>query len=190
MNLYSALILLTVTIHVSVPEPKMQDPHFYGLNTCSGVFVSPTEILTAAHCVSDSRGHQWIRTSDEISYAVSIEKVDKQLDLALLKISKPIEHSYVELSRAVDITDNIYTVNSGEDFIGTYNQGVVMNKYIDGDSGSITLLHNALIVPGASGSGLFSGNGKLVGINLFVLHGLSGAISIEEVSKFVKYRRV
>jgi S1-C subfamily serine protease len=185
---YLALCLLTVTLHVSVPMPKAQDHKYYGLNTCTGVFISPNEILTAGHCVKESRGHQWIKTEENESYSVTVEKLDVKKDLALLKVTKPINHAYVMLGSPAKITDYIFTVNSGDDYEKTYNKGIVNNLVPDEDTGTLLILHNAGILSGASGSGLFNTHNELVGINVMQVRMLSQAVDIYEIKTFLNRR--
>ncbi len=184
---YLALLSVTVTIHASCTYPTPKNPKEYALITCSGVFVSPNEILTAGHCVSRSRGNQWIKTSDNKSFSVIIQKLDKQTDLALLKVTKPLNHPYVLLGKPLKITDAVYTVNSGADYEGTFNSGFVCNVILD-DYKILTLLHNAPLVGGASGSGLFNAKKELIGINVATMKNLSEAVDIYEIQKFLNRR--
>ncbi len=184
---YLALLSLTVTIHASCTYPTAHNPKAYDLNTCSGVFVSPNTVLTAGHCVDHSRGHQWIKTSDGVSYSVTIEKLDKHKDLALLKVTKPINHAYTSLGKPANITETVYTVNSGADYEGTFNIGIV-NNIIKDEYGTSTLLHNTAIVGGASGSGLFNASRQLVGINVATIKNFSEAVDLYEIQAFLNHR--
>lgn len=187
-SLYLALSLVTVTIHTSVKFPTPKHPHGYGLNTCSGVFISPNEILTAGHCIAESRGQQWIRTNEGLSYAVTIEKTDPLKDLALLKVVRPINHAYTSFGEPAQVTDTVYTVNSGEGFERSFNKGIVNNIITDEEFKIATILHNAYIMPGASGSGLFNDNREIVGINVAVWKGFSEAVDIYEIHAFLLRR--
>lgn len=186
--LYYALLSFAVTLHVSVKSPTSLHPEHYDLNTCSGVFIAPDEILTAAHCVKHSRGSQWIKTSAGDSYPVAIEKVDEFKDLALLKVKKPINHAYAQIGTPSDIADRVYTVNSGNDYEKTFNTGIVNNLIIDDEFNTASILHNAAIMPGASGSGLFNSEGELVGINVAIMRGFSEAVDLQEIKAFLLLR--
>lgn len=184
--IYSYLCLVSVVLHVSVPYPSPKNPHGYGLDACSGVFVSPNEILTAEHCIEESRGYQWIRTNENKVYSVSIERKDKEKDLALLLVNKPINHNFAVLGSPVNVADYVYTVNNGDDFPKTYNYGIVNN--IIYDEGVLELIHSATIMPGASGSGLFSFDGKLIGLNVARIYGLNEAVDYYEIEAFLNRR--
>jgi len=186
--LYTALSLITVTVNTSVSSPQLLNPDNYDLATCSGVFVSPSEILTAGHCVKHSRGHQWIKTDEGISYAVTIERTDFIKDLALLKVTKPLNHKYAVLGEPIKITESVFTVNSGQGYDHTFNSGIVNNLIIEEETDILTILHNAQIMPGASGSGLFNAKGELVGINVAMLKTFSEAVDIYEIKSFLRKR--
>ncbi len=179
--IFVALSLVTVTLHVSTPIPSARWPNRYGLNTCTGVFVSPNEILTAGHC----RGHQWVKTEEGESLAVTIEKKDLRRDLALLKVIKPISHAFALLGNPSKISDSVYTVNSGDAYDHTYNTGIVNNVILDDDNAILTILHNASIMPGASGSGLFNSSGELIGINVATIKSFSCAVDLYEIKSFL-----
>jgi S1-C subfamily serine protease len=186
--IYLALSLVSVTIHTSVPQPSILHPFAYGLNTCSGVFVSPNEVLTAGHCVANSRGHQWVKVEEGVSYEADIERLDKIKDLALLKITKPLNHAYTSLGTPAKIASAVYTVNSGEGYDHTYNSGLVNNVIIDEEYNILTIMHNAIILPGASGSGLFNSDAELIGINVAKLKEFSEAVDLQEIRAFLKRR--
>lgn len=187
-SLYAYLCMISVTLHVSVNSPTPKDPKAYDLIGCSGVFISPNEVLTAGHCLSHSRGHQWVKLNDGNSYLAVIEKVDVMKDLGLLKIPKLAAHEYVTFGSPVHVTDKICTVNSGDGYEKTYNEGFVNNLIDEEDTNTLTILHSATIFHGASGSGLFDNRGRLVGINVETIQSLVGAVDLTEINQFLKRR--
>jgi len=187
-SLYTFLVGISVLIHISELSPSIRHPHQYSLSTCSGVFISPNEILTAEHCIEHSRGHQWIKTDDGKTYPVSIEKQDKYKDLALLKINTPIHHKYASLGTPGQITDLVTTVNSSEGLEGTFAEGMINNIIEDEQYGALSILHSAVIAPGASGSGLFNSKGQLIGINTALVKGFSEAVDLLEIRVFLNVR--
>lgn len=188
IQFYLSLCLVSVTLHVSVHTPHLSDPKAYSLVTCSGVFISPDEILTAGHCVEHSRGRQWVKTSDGRSYSAEIETVDKIKDLALLRVLHLAPHRYVQFGKPINITEPVFTVNSSEGWEKTYNQGMVNNLIDDVETGVQTILHSASIIQGASGSGLFNGRGELVGINTATLKPFSSAVDVTVINQFLHRR--
>lgn len=190
MTIYYALALVTATLNISVPAPSPKHPHYYSIAGCTAVFISPNELLTAGHCVAESRGRQWVKTYEGTTYTATILKIDKVRDLALIKIDKPINHVYTSLGPPVERGQDIYTVNSGEWMQNTYNVGIVNNIIIDEDEGNtLNIVHSAVILPGASGSGLFNSKKQLVGINTATLKGLSEATDIKEIRIFLDKRK-
>lgn len=187
MKLFLFMSLVTVTLRVSIPE---HTPKGYGLDTCTGVFVSNDEILTARHCVEDSRGRQWIKLNDGLSYPVVIKKVSSEMDLALLAIPEIVVHPYVDLGKDVVVTQPVYTVNSGEGYEKTYNQGIVCNIVQVIKEEPKMIMHTGAILPGASGSGLFNSEGKLVGINVKGNRVFSLAVTIQDIRKFLNENHI
>lgn len=174
MNALLALMTaVTLTLHV-----RTEYPQGVGLNTCTAVYVTPTEALTAAHCIHNSDGVKaWVRDANNRSFSATLIEIDKKNDIALLAIHGPA-HPYVKLGTDVQRTERVYTLNSGEDMIGTYAEGVIANLILDPVTETPQLLHSAPILAGASGSGLFDGRGRLVGINTMSNKVFSVAVSL------------
>ena len=187
-NMYQDIAPMTATVQISVPYPKLMNPKAYGLSTCSAVFISEDTLLTAAHCISDSRGRQWIKTFEGKSYAVKIVKADLKKDLALLKTISPIKHKFARFGQEVQRGDTVYTVNASHGWSRTYTTGIVNNVVIEDETNVTTILHSASIAGGASGSGLFNAKRELIGINVATIRGFSEAVDIIEIRQFIDSR--
>lgn len=186
MKLFLLLYSLTVTLHTSKIHRAFTGQEEIGMSACTGVFVAPDVILTAQHCVEDSRGKQWIKTNDDKSYEARIIRTDRFRDLALLYIPYIQPHKYVTLGKQAYVTEPVYTVNSGADFPGTYGEGIVKNIVALDDTTSPMIMHSAAILGGASGSGLFNRKGQLIGINVRAKSAISMAVNTSDVKCFLE----
>lgn len=180
-SLLALMTALTLTIHVRT----ISDEHAV-LNTCTAVFVGPQTVLTAAHCIHGGEGMKgWGKDSKNKSFTLTLEAIDVNKDLALLHVKGPV-HPYARLGTSVGRTDRIYTLNSGEDMIQTYAEGVVANLVLDPITSVPLIVHTAPILPGASGSGLFDKRGRLVGINVMTQKVFSLAVDLVTVHHFLE----
>lgn len=185
MKLFLMLSALTVTLHTSKIYINPQGVPEVGMSACTGVFVSPNTILTAQHCVENSRGHQWIKTDDGKSYAVDIVRTDAYRDLALLSVPKITSHKFAKIGKQAFITEDVYTVNSGDDIPGTWGLGVVKNVMVWDTDTSTMIMHSIAILAGASGSGLFDRKGQLIGINTRAKAAISLAVNTADIKCFL-----
>ncbi len=183
--LITFLTVVSITLHIQYKTKSPLGKDFIGIATCSAVMISENEALTAAHCMENSTGHLWALDSNEKSFSVTVEKINKKMDLCLVKLNSPISHSYASLGHYVNKGNFIASLNSGNDFIGTYVEGKVSNIIKDPENGVISIIHSATILPGASGSGLFNYRGQLIGINTAMYHNLSNAVDITEINYFL-----
>lgn len=175
------LTLFSLTVHIQMWTAT----DGYGLGTCTAVYVSPTEALTAAHCVADTTGHIWVRTAKQKSFTATVVKKDVIRDLCLLHIEGP-KHAYAKLGKPVDRGDKIYIMSSEMDMPFTYGEGIVGNILTDPEINQTLVIHTATLLHGASGSGLFNAEGKLVGINIYAIKGLGGAVDLTNIQEFLK----
>lgn len=187
MKLFLLLCSLTVTIHTSKVYKNHLGEDEIGLSTCTGVFISDNEILTAGHCSEHSRGYQWVLTHEGVSYPAEIIKIDSYRDLALLRVPKIKRHRHTQIKKEAYKTEDVYSVNSGKDFIETYAKGVVQNFVSIDESLPDMTLHSAAILPGASGSGLFDEKGNLVGINTRAAGPFSMAVTTKDILYFMAH---
>lgn len=189
MKLFLWMSLVTVSLHTSQIYVNKQGVPEIGMSACTAEFVRPDTLITAAHCLENNRGHQWIKTNEGKSFAVNIVAIDFEEDIALLQ-TPGLKHAYCLLGAQVKPTDKVYTVNSGEDLQGTYGEGVVENIVKIDELPSPGILHNIAIFQGASGSGLFDRKGRLVGINDMKQGALSWAINTATIERFLNENHI
>lgn len=185
MNLFLLLSMFTVTIHIQKDFKTPTGRTEHGMATCTGVFITSNEILTAGHCLEHSRGHQWIRTNDNKSFEAEIVKIDTYHDLALLRIPKITFHVHAVMGKDAYTSEEVYTVNSGNELIGTFNKGMVANVIQVDDDLPVLIMSTIQIYHGASGSGLFDWKGKLVGINVMTDKQFSLSVNTKDIVAFL-----
>lgn len=189
MNFLIPLLMsLTLTLHVQTRSRGVDYKENIIISGCTAVWVSPTEALTAAHCVEHSTGRMWVLDSDNRSFSASVERIDKRLDLCLLKIKAP-KHLYAKMGYFVNRGDKVFIMNSGNFMNNMYGEGIVANILDDPDEMTLSVIHTATILPGASGSGLFNARGELVGINTATYHALTSAVDLTEIEYFLTGKR-
>lgn len=183
-SIIAYLSLITVTIHISTLSPTPKDPKHYELASCSGVFISNNEVLTAGHCFVQGRNHQWVMTDDNKVYKAKIEKVDFKRDLAVIRLVGIKKHSYAVFgTRKVHRGDHVVTLNSGNDLPDTFNEGVISNLVIE--EGVPMIMHTASIDYGASGSGLYDTHRNLIGLNVLKDSPFAYAVYIDVIREFL-----
>ena len=149
--------------------------------TCSGVWVSGSEILTANHCVADLavgdktsyvvRDDVSAADSDEIEARRSGRLVARDLvhDLALVRVKLAPAHSVAPVL-AGDPVAGEAVATMGHPLavlVWSYSSGVVaaVRRFAPGDDVEQWWVQStAPISPGNSGGGLFNSRGELVGI--------------------------
>ncbi len=145
-----------------------------GLAYGSGVVVGENKVITNCHVFRTTK-EPWISRGED-TYSINSVKADVWHDLCLVTTS-PLPFKPVQLGKSADLKRGQEVVAFG------HSNGVPAPLT---SSGSVKALHDdvtgkvirstAKFSMGASGSGLFDMEGKLVGINTFKTAGRAGSI--------------
>ena len=138
----------------------------------------------------------------ELAFTAQVTRIDKNRDLALLKINTPPKNlSYMRLGNSsnLDVGQDVHAIGHPKGEIWTYTKGFVSqvrsNYKWTSKEGST---HRATVVqtqtpisPGSSGGPLFDDKGNLVGINSFQVQGgnLNYAVAVNEVKSFLTSKK-
>lgn len=162
---------------------------------CSGTYVTPTRILTAAHCFTDKLPLEfvWARgPSDKVGYPVRVIKILAEKDLALLEA--PYPRAYARLGPTPRVGQPVMNVGSPMMFEFVVSDGIIAALRHRVRGMNLTAYYTvttAMINPGSSGGGMFDERGNLIGVNtmaigMFGWAGISLAVSIEDVRAFLR----
>ncbi len=144
---------------------------------CSGVWVSPKEILTANHCVDKQElgDQEWFFVRSDVygkqasmrPRSARLYAVDADHDLALLRVANPPPHEVASLSTS-NIRAGAFAQSMGHSLglLWSYSAGyVAAARQMDVTGRDLLWLQAAVpISPGNSGGGLFDENGALIGL--------------------------
>lgn len=179
----------SVLLHMKGSDSKKG--RSYG--SCSGTYIDPIHILTAAHCFTGELVEfTWARgPNDKIGYPVQLIRLMASRDLALLEA--PFPHSYVKLGDPPQQGETVFNVGSPLSFEFVVSEGVVaLTHYKTSSFKALYTITTAMINPGSSGGGAFNEKGELIGVNTMMVgffgwQGISMAVSVEDVQKFIAY---
>lgn len=161
------------------------------MRICSGTYISPTEILTAAHCLTEPTPERvWVRDYAGKSVRITDAKGDEKYDLAVL-VTKDVGHPYARLGPLPKVGGTVWNVGSPDDDPFIVSQGIVSAiRRGDADYRSTFFLSTAFIESGSSGGGTFDKKGRLVGVTTMTWgqgnwHGLSYSVDPDSIRAFL-----
>lgn len=185
----------SVLLHIKEQETKKFggfEFKSYAYFGCSGTYIAPHTILTAAHCVSKLEDKIWARGPYEVvGYPVHLVYWDKKADLALL--DAPFGHPYVKIGLVPDRGDRVLNIGNPLDFEFVESEGRVGATDFKFNSKGFTseyLVTTAMANPGSSGGGAFNDRGELIGVNTSIIGvfgwtGITLAVNTPSINLFL-----
>jgi hypothetical protein len=140
-----------------------------GLAFGSGVVVGDNQVVTNCHVIRKTK-QPWVSQGED-TFSVTAVKADRWHDLCLLT-TFGMPHKAVPVGKSIDLKKGQEVIAIGHSNgvpAPLTSAGVVKSTY-DLDQGKV-ILSSAQFRMGASGSGLFDTEGRLVGINTFKTSG-------------------
>ncbi|NDG16367.1 MAG: serine protease, partial [Betaproteobacteria bacterium] len=140
-----------------------------GLAFGSGVVVGDNQVVTNCHVLRRTK-QPWVSQGED-TYSVTSVKADRWHDLCLVT-TFGMPHKSVPMGKSTDLKKGQEVIAIGHSNgvpAPLTSAGVVKSTY-DLDQGKV-ILSSAQFRMGASGSGLFDTEGRLVGINTFKTSG-------------------
>jgi len=170
----------------SIPRVREQGTEEREVGGGSGFIVSNDGIIvTNRHVVSDETARYSVLLNDGTSYKVDVLAKDTQLDIAILKISEPLQSAltFVQFgdSESLRLGQTVIAIgNALAEFRNSISVGVVsgLSRSIVASDGygrseqlDQVIQTDAAINPGNSGGPLLNLNGEVIGVNVATSRG-------------------
>ncbi len=165
----------------------------YNMGGCSGTYIGPYSILTAAHCFAYPSVAIWVKGQNQTSRNVYLVKIDPSKDLAILSTLDSKPHVFAKLANTTRVGETVVSVGNPLNMPFLVSEGIAAQiNYKDPNFKSTYLIHTAMINPGSSGGGAFNAKGELIGVNAMTMGGpfgwagISMAVDSKTIREFLK----
>lgn len=150
-------------------------------------------IITNAHVI-DNNSTATIRFMNGLKVTADVKKIDHERDIALLKVQSDNNYPVLRMGDSNKCTqgETVIAIGTPIGLESTVTKGII-SAIRPIPQINITIIQtDAAINPGNSGGPLLNAKGEVIGINTFgykkyIAEGLSFAISINDVKRFIGY---
>lgn len=148
----------------------------------SGFIIDASGIVVTNNHVIDKATKITVTLESGEEYSATLRGVDRETDLAVLKINDPRKFPFVKFGNSDELRVGDWVVAIGQPFGlgGSVSAGIVSAKSRDIDSGLYDdfIQTDAAINRGNSGGPLFDMSGRVVGVNTVIFSQTGGSVGV------------